>query len=134
LRSSPGDAIGSVANFLVQHGWQRSHAGPLIFQAHVDASARWDRFIGQGLDPKFKLDEMAAAGVVTAAKPPPERLYGLLDIQNGAEATEYWLASDNFFAITKYNRSYFYAMSVIELGAAVRRSREEAAVIPRETL
>jgi membrane-bound lytic murein transglycosylase B len=49
--------------------------------------------------------------------------FGLIDLQNGAEATEYWLATDNFFAITHYNRSYFYAMSVVELGRAVRLAR-----------
>jgi membrane-bound lytic murein transglycosylase B len=50
--------------------------------------------------------------------------YGLVDLQNGADATEYWVANNNFFAITNYNRSYFYAMSVIELGRAVRLSRQ----------
>jgi len=134
LRNSAVDAIGSVANFLVQHGWQRDQNGPVVFQAHVAPGGEWERFINQGLAPKFKLDEMLAAGVATAAKPPPDRLYGLADLQNGADATEYWLASDNFFAITQYNRSYFYAMSVIELGGAVKRSRDAAAVIPPETL
>lgn len=134
LRNSAVDAIGSVANFLVQHGWQRDHTGPVIFQAHVAPGGEWERFINQGLAPKFKLEDMLASGVATAAKPPPDRLYGLADLQNGAEATEYWLASDNFFAITQYNRSYFYAMSVIELGSAVKRSRDAAAVIPPETL
>ena len=42
---------------------------------------------------------------------------------NGAEPTEYWLGTNNFFAITQYNRSYFYAMSVIELGRTVRQKR-----------
>jgi membrane-bound lytic murein transglycosylase B len=55
-----------------------------------------------------------------------DSLYGLVDLQNGAEPTEYWAASDNFFAITKYNRSYFYAMSVIDLGRAVRETRDNA--------
>jgi membrane-bound lytic murein transglycosylase B len=50
-------------------------------------------------------------------------LYGLVDLQNGADPTEYWVANANFFAITKYNRSYFYAMSVVELGRAVRLAR-----------
>ena len=59
----------------------------------------------------------------TATALPADRLYGLVDLQNGAEATEYWAANDNFFAITKYNRSYFYAMSVIDLGRAVREAR-----------
>ena len=49
--------------------------------------------------------------------------YGLVDLQNGEDPTEYWLGTANFFAITKYNRSFFYAMSVIELGKAVRVMR-----------
>ena len=40
-----------------------------------------------------------------------------------APGAEYWLGAANFFAITKYNRSFFYAMSVIDLSRAVRASR-----------
>jgi membrane-bound lytic murein transglycosylase B len=46
-------------------------------------------------------------------------------LQNGSEPTEFWLGTNNFFAITQYNRSYFYAMSVLELGRAVKLSRRE---------
>ncbi|HEY0064919.1 MAG TPA: lytic murein transglycosylase B [Telluria sp.] len=134
LRNAPVDAIGSIANFLVQHGWQATQPGPLVFLAHVAPEREWERFIGQGLAAKFTLKEITAAGVASANRPPPERLYGLIDLQNGADATEYWLASDNFFAITQYNRSYFYAMSVIEVGRAVKQNRDAAAVISRETL
>jgi membrane-bound lytic murein transglycosylase B len=134
LRNSAVDAIGSVANFLVQHGWQKNQTGPLVYRAYVAPEREWERFIGQGLSAKFTLAEITAAGVASSGKPPPERLYGLIDLQNGAEATEYHLASDNFFAITQYNRSYFYAMSVIEVGRAVKQNRDAAAVIPRETL
>ena len=49
--------------------------------------------------------------------------YGLVDLQNGLEPTEYWLGANNFFAITRYNRSYFYAMSVIDLARSVRVAR-----------
>ena len=62
--------------------------------------------------------------MVSGATLPPATLFGLVDLQNGAEPTEYWLATDNFFSITHYNRRYFYAMSVIELGKAVRARRE----------
>jgi membrane-bound lytic murein transglycosylase B len=51
-------------------------------------------------------------------------LLGLIDLQNGFEPTEYWLGTDNFFAITHYNRSYFYVMAVIDLGRAVRAFRK----------
>ena len=79
----------------------------------------------RGLSATLRPEELRAAGVVTGTALPAERLYGLIDLQNGAEPTEYWVANDNFFAITKYNRSYFYAMSVIDLGYAVRAARAE---------
>jgi membrane-bound lytic murein transglycosylase B len=123
LRTSVADAIGSVANFLVVHGWKRDDTGPAVFAAQVAPSRAWEGLLGKGLLPHYHPDELSAAGVTTAAPLPPDRLYGLVDLQNGADATEYWVASDNFFAITNYNRSYFYAMSVIELGRAVRLTR-----------
>jgi membrane-bound lytic murein transglycosylase B len=123
LRSSPLDAIGSVANFLVEHGWDRSKGGPAVYAADVAPSQAWQTVLG-GLDARYRTDELANAGVAVRAPLPGDYLYGLVDLQNGADATEYWVANSNFFAITKYNRSYFYAMSVIELGRAVKLSRE----------
>jgi membrane-bound lytic murein transglycosylase B len=123
LRNSPVDAIGSVANFLVQHGWRAEIAGPIAYPANVSPGRAWEGFIGQGLAAKFSAAELAAAGAVSESALPAGLLFGLVDLQNGAEATEYWLATDNFFAITQYNRSYFYAMSVVELGKAVRLAR-----------
>ncbi|MES2760215.1 MAG: lytic murein transglycosylase B [Pseudomonadota bacterium] len=123
LRNSPVDAIGSVANFLVQHGWKAGQAGAIAYPAEVAPARAWESFIGQGLQAKFSAEELAAAGAVSSAALPAGMLFGLIDLQNGAEATEYWLATDNFFAITQYNRSYFYAMSVVELGRAVRAAR-----------
>ncbi len=123
LLNSPVDAIGSVANFLVQHGWRGALDGAPIYRAEVADDKRWQRFIGQGLSATFSLDDMLASGIASAPRPPADRQYGLVDLQNGGDGSEYWLATNNFFAITQYNRSYYYAMSVIELGRAVRRSR-----------
>ena len=123
LRNSAVDAIGSVANFLVRHGWNASQTGPIAYPAEVSPSRAWENFIGQGLQAKFSAEQLAAAGAVSSRTLPAGKLFGLIDLQNGAEATEYWLATDNFFAITHYNRSYFYAMSVIDLGRAIRIAR-----------
>jgi membrane-bound lytic murein transglycosylase B len=123
LRNSPADAIGSVANFLVRHGWKADQPGPVVYPADVSPNRAWERFIGQGLEAKFSAGELHEAGAVSSAALPGEMRFGLIDLQNGAEATEYWIATDNFFAITHYNRSYFYAMSVVELGKAVREAR-----------
>ncbi|HCN91011.1 MAG TPA: lytic murein transglycosylase B [Oxalobacteraceae bacterium] len=127
LRNSPIDAIGSVANFLAQHGWQRGE--PIVFPASVVSPAEngagetWETYIGQGLEAKFTLDELQRSGVRPSVALPADSLFGLVDLQNGFEPTEYWLGTANFFAITQYNRSFFYAMSVIDLGAAVRAAR-----------
>ncbi|WP_312516270.1 lytic murein transglycosylase B [Massilia sp.] len=123
LRGSSQDAIGSVANFLVQHGWNAEHRGPPVFAADVSPTRAWESLLDRGLSATLRPEELRQAGVVTSTALPADRLYGLVDLQNGAEPTEYWVANDNFFAITKYNRSYFYAMSVVELGRAVRLSR-----------
>lgn len=122
LRGSAADAIGSVANFLVEHGWDRNNTGPAVFPANVAPSLAWQGLLG-GLEARYRPGELDGAGVATRTALPDGRLYGLVDLQNGAGPTEYWVANANFFAITKYNRSYFYAMSVIELGRAVRLAR-----------
>ena len=123
LRNSTSDAIGSVANFLIEHGWNPRDTGPAVVQADVAPHRVWESLLGRGLAATLRPDELQSAGVVTDVPLAPNRLYGLVDLQNGADATEYWAATDNFFAITKYNRSYFYAMSVIDLGRAVREAR-----------
>jgi membrane-bound lytic murein transglycosylase B len=122
LRNSAADAIGSVANFLVAHGWDRTATGPSVFPADVAPSMAWEPLLG-GLEARYQPAELQGAGVVTRTALPEQRAYGLIDLQNGADPTEYWVANANFFAITKYNRSYFYAMSVVELGRAVRLAR-----------
>lgn len=124
LRNSPVDAIGSVARFLVEHGWKPGE--PITFPATLstnESNRAWDMFAEQGLEAKFTLDELKSAGVLPSVPPPTDMRFGLVDLQNGTEPTEYWLGGPNFFAITKYNRSFFYAMSVVDLGRAVRVAR-----------
>ena len=126
LRNSADDAIGSVARFLQQHGWQGAQGtqgAAVVFAADLAAGGAWQSAIDQGLTASYRAEELAALGAVSTAALPEGMLFGLIDLQNGAEATEYWFATNNFFAITHYNRSYFYAMSVLELGQAVRRAR-----------
>ncbi|HAT31746.1 MAG TPA: lytic murein transglycosylase B [Janthinobacterium sp.] len=123
LRNSAADAIGSVANFLLRHGWQRQQPPPFAYPASVTPGQPLEPFVGQGLESTFHAEDLAAAGVFGIVPLPPGMLFGLIDLQNGSEDTEYWLATPNFYAITQYNRSFFYAMSVLELGRAVRAAR-----------
>jgi len=129
LRTSPADAIGSVANFLRKHGWRPGD--PIVFPARVAPAGEgetpaWQAYIGKSLEARDSLDALLAAGVTPVGDVPAGLGYGLVDLQNGFEPTEYWLGTANFFAIAQYNRSFFYAMSVVELGHAVKAARNQA--------
>ncbi len=126
LRNSPSDAIGSIASFLAQHGWRPDQ--PLVFPVTVSGQpdAGWPDMLGKSLEAKFTLDEFSRAGVSIASvndSLPTAINYGLVDLQDGERPTLYWLGTANFVAIAQYNRSFFYAMTVIELGKAVRQQR-----------
>jgi membrane-bound lytic murein transglycosylase B len=136
LRNEPVDAIGSVAHFLSVHGWRRGLplVVPVQAPADISAAAAWQPLLDKGLEATYSMDDIKAAGIVPVPGQMSTRAaasvannndlkYGLVDLQNGNGPTEYWLGTDNFFAITKYNRSYFYAMSVIDLGRAIRAAR-----------
>ncbi len=118
LENSPVDAIGSVANFLKQHGWKTGK--PVIFPAEAEADCPLPvTLFNQGLKATYTLKELNAQCISTDSNTTDGLLYGLIDLQNGLYPTEYRIGTDNFFAITRYNRSYFYAMSVIELGRKI---------------
>jgi membrane-bound lytic murein transglycosylase B len=121
LRNSAVDAIGSIASFLSQHGWQRDQ--PLVFPVQVTPDRPWPSLIGKSLEAKFSRDELRLAGVIVPDDVPVAHPYGLFDLEDGSHPTRYLLGTQNFFAITHYNRSYYYAMAVIELGQAISRHR-----------
>src|SRR5690606_14508570 len=111
LRNSPVDAIGSVAHFLVEHGWRRGE--PIAFPAQGDvARSEWQRLLKQGLEARCSRREMQAAGVRPTVAAPAGLPCGRVDLQNGEAPTEHWLGTANCCGITQYNRSFFYAMSV----------------------
>lgn len=125
LINSPVDAIGSVANYLSQHGWKKGL--PTVFPATLVNNEtdpeQLNRVLGQGLKASYQLEQLKEVATTASPDAPAQLSYGLVDLQNGSDATEYWLATENFFAITQYNRSYFYAMSVIDLGRVIATAR-----------
>ena len=47
----------------------------------------------------------------------------LADLVNVDAPADHVLGTQNFYAITRYNRSYFYAMAVIDLATTLRQAR-----------
>ena len=131
LVGSVADVIGSVANFLARHGWVRDRPTylPLTSPTGLDATqaARIDVMVEAGSVPTFSVADLAAAGLATSAS--PVEPIALIDLPSGSDAAgrplvAYLAGTQNFHVITRYNRSYFYAFSVIELGSTIRALRE----------
>lgn len=129
LAESARDAIGSVANFLHRHGW--------VSGASIAAPARIEGadvvpLIEAGILPQRTVAELAEQGVrveLSNVVPDASEKAALIDLVTPNAATEYWLGFQNFYVITRYNRSSFYAMTVHQLArdiAAAQRSREAA--------
>jgi len=66
---------------------------------------------------------MSAYGVISAVDA-PQLPCALIDLVTPNEATEYWLGYRNFYVITRYNRSSFYAMTVFALSRELKAERE----------
>ena len=119
LRNSTADAIGSVANFLAQHGWQRGLPTHYAVQPPEDDTAR-AMLLQPDIVPSFTSAEMLKSGATlepTAHQHPG--LLALVMLYNGGAAPTYLAGTDNFYVITRYNQSSYYALAVIELGQAV---------------
>ena len=124
LRNSFVDAIGSVANFLKGHGWVAG--APIAFPARVEGEA-WRELLDRDILPSAKVAELPKLGVasetLTRQGLPEDTLCALIDLATPDAPTEYWVGLQNFYVITRYNRSSFYAMSVMELAKAVKTAR-----------
>jgi membrane-bound lytic murein transglycosylase B len=128
LQSSPADVIGSVANFLSMAGWQRGLATHFDVAVPVDTTAR-ARLLAPDILPLFSPEEFIELGaeLPEAAKTLEASKLALVELQNGEAAPSYVAGTTNFYAITRYNWSSYYAMAVIELGKAVKAAMGSAA-------
>ncbi len=133
LRNSAEDAIGSVANYLKHHGWQPDR--PVYWKTVRTPKAL--KALGERADgdPELKwgMADLLAAGITPAHLRTPQQLRTfrvregatevvLVDLPSPGRPTDYVLGLPNFYAITRYNKSFFYAMAVADLGSAVKAS------------
>ncbi len=122
LSNSVDDAIGSVAAYLAAHDW---HAGEAIAQPLPLTDAPPQALLDAGIKPSLRTDALAALPLKQSPNA-PTLAWALVDLVTPGGATEYWMGFDNFYAITRYNRSSFYGMAVFQLGEAIRKARSVA--------
>lgn len=120
LGGSAADAIGSVASYLQQYGWRSglaTHYAVEFDPSRVDMEG----LLAPDILPSFSAAAFAARGaVLPAGSDDAAAPFALVELQNGDAAPQYVAGTENFYAITRYNHSSYYAMAVIELGQAVK--------------
>ncbi|MFL9997811.1 lytic murein transglycosylase B [Paraburkholderia sediminicola] len=129
LRTSQADAIGSVANYLRQNGWENGR--PVVWKIGMDAgSLGVAQAAADGKpEPHWPLDQLLRAGLlldepdvdIAAEAGTPVTV---VDLPSPGRGTEYMLGLKNFYVLTRYNRSFFYALAVYQLGERVKAQME----------
>ncbi len=119
LWNSPADVIGSVASYFKAFGWQPGM--PTHYPVSFDNSRLdMDALMAPDILPTFSVASFSAKGAVLEgpALQHPGPL-ALIELLNGPDAPSYVAGTENFYVITRYNWSSYYAMAVIELGREV---------------
>ena len=129
----PADVIGSIAHYLTESGWQPGMATHYTVQAPAPGSDGLATLLAPDILPTFSPPQFVEQGAtLDAAGLRHPGLLALVALENGGAAPSYVAATANFYAVTRYNRSSYYAMAVIALGQAVAAQRAAtAAVGPR---
>ncbi|MDP2255951.1 MAG: lytic murein transglycosylase B [Polaromonas sp.] len=123
LWNSPADVIGSVANYFKAFDWQPGM--PTHYPVSFDTSRLdMDALMAPDILPTFGVASFTAKGaVLDGAALDHKGPLALVELLNGPDAPSYVAGTENFYAITRYNWSSYYAMAVIELGREVNQER-----------
>jgi len=103
--TNPIDAIGSVANYLSKHGWEKN---ALI----AEALERND--VTSDFKTSLTLKDKDALELVSKSN-----LFDKKYLQINFEDSEFWLGHKNLYVLSRYNRSSFYVMAVFLLSQEI---------------
>ncbi|MEK7989568.1 MAG: lytic murein transglycosylase B [Thiotrichaceae bacterium] len=119
------DSIGSIANYLrhysKSYGWKPNQ--PVIKATKVRSSAV-STLLGLEFKPQLTVRQLKQKGLLFATNKYDNHLGLLIDLKT-EQGTLYWVGFNNFYMITRYNKSNRYAMAVYQLAQAIKASYNE---------
>jgi membrane-bound lytic murein transglycosylase B len=121
------DVIGSVANYVKQHGWQAN--GIVAVPATITGN-RYQTLNTDDIRLQLTLGDLAEYGVKPQYAPLADHLPARLIVLGTSTGLDYWLGLNNFYVLTLYNRSTNYAMAVYELAQAIRADYMAQTIAP----
>ena len=98
----------------------------------IEARAEGDAVentLGEGIKPHASIAELRTRGIVPLANVEEESRAALVRVE-AESGPQYWLGLQNFYVITRYNRSVNYALVVHELAGELRARMGETRAGP----
>lgn len=112
------DAAGSVANYLVKHGWKRDAPIAVWVDEPLPEGAR--ELVKKRAKPGYKAKLFKHKGV--HINDPDDTLVSLNRLKEKS-GPRYFVGYANFYALTRYNPSNKYAMAIVELSEAIAKEQ-----------
>ncbi|WP_294955188.1 lytic murein transglycosylase B [Sulfurovum sp.] len=112
--NSPDDAIGSIAYYFKRHGWRRgqpvavrvSYPGKRFTGRKTGYRYTYSRASLKHISPKWHFDYQGKVHLIRLKR------YGF---------DELWYGTHNFYVITRYNHSNYYAMAIYQLAEQIKK-------------
>jgi membrane-bound lytic murein transglycosylase B len=128
LWNSPSDIIASVASYFAEHNWEPG-APVAIRASQVDPKRHQHLFLGKQVPvkkviqtkdrPQLPVSDLTQAGIKLETAVSGETRTYLMPFEKEGGGYDYWAGFDNFYVITRYNRSPLYAMAVYQLSREI---------------
>lgn len=122
LVDNRADVVASVANYFKANGWLTGQ--PVAVRANVTGDDYY-RFLTKKLKPVWTLGELRAHGIVPRYNMTDDNTKVVFMVFEGKAGTEYWLGFKNFYVITRYNSSRYYAMAVYQLSEKILEEKQK---------
>lgn len=116
--SNVDDAIGSVAYYFQLHGWR--HGDDVVIPAAIQPGVNVDQLVADKFNLHYTVGQLKTMGVLPQAQVADSVQAVLVPLETGPGVTQYWLGLNNFYTITRYNKSTLYAKVAQELADELR--------------
>lgn len=119
LISQPVDAIGSIGHYLKKHKWKRD--GPIASDVKLLSNASPEKVVTKGFKTGTSVAQLRKHGVKLTPAVSKDTAVGLVALDE-KQGKLYRVGFNNFYVITRYNRSALYAMVVYELSQKIAKT------------
>jgi membrane-bound lytic murein transglycosylase B len=123
LIANPADVVGSIARYFSEFGWKPGLPTHYVVEPPSGAEDL-AALRAPDIVPSFSAAQFAERGArLSEAGQQHQGPLALVELENGGLALSYFAGTSNFYTVTRYNWSAYYAMAVIALAEALKAAR-----------